>query len=382
MAKRDSSRQGATEGNAMFAKVSLIDVSVGYETDVSVLHHVDLNIEPGEILSLLGPSGCGKSTLLRAIAGLQPPSSGSIEIGGVTVDGPGIHFEPHRRRVGMVFQDGALFPHLSVSENIEFGLRGVRDAESRVRELLGIVELEGSADRRPDTLSGGQRQRVALARALAPRPSVLLLDEPFSALDPGMRVQLRRDVRRILSQVGITAIVVTHDQDEAFVLGDRVAVMRDGRVRQIGPSTELYDRPDDQWVAEFVGEANLIRGVLRGPREVSTAFGHHLIYGSKPGVEADGDVDVLIRPEHLVVSPGDRTVASTSSDDVGQADGRPLVAVHVESAEYFGHDVLYEMRGADEVFSVRSTDTSLSPGDAAAVRYVGPPVQVWPRSNR
>ncbi len=373
MTKRDASRQGSVEADPMFAKVSLAEVSVGYEPGRPVLHHVDLSIEPGEILSLLGPSGCGKSTLLRAIAGLQPLSSGSIEIGGVTVDGPGVHYEPHRRRVGMVFQDGALFPHLTVSENIEFGLRGVDDASSRVAELLKIVELEGFADRRPDTLSGGQRQRVALARALAPRPSVLLLDEPFSALDPGMRVQLRRDVRRILSQVGITAIVVTHDQDEAFVLGDRVAVMRDGRVRQIGPSTELYDRPDDRWVAEFVGEANLITGVLQGDAEVSTAFGLHAVHAPQPGFEAEGQVDVLIRPEHLVVVPGGPATHEGSD--------RPTVRVHVESAEYFGHDVLYEVTGADQLFSVRSTDTSLSPGDAAFVRYVGPPVQIWRRST-
>ncbi len=359
----------------MYAKVSLTDVSVGYEPGRPVLHNIDLNIEPGEILSLLGPSGCGKSTLLRAIAGLQPLSSGTIEIGGVTVDGPGVHFPPHRRRVGMVFQDGALFPHLSVSQNIEFGLRGVNDAADRVQELLRIVELEGFADRRPDTLSGGQRQRVALARALAPRPSVLLLDEPFSALDPGMRVQLRRDVRRILSQVGITAIVVTHDQDEAFVLGDRVAVMRDGRVRQIGPSTELYDRPDDRWVAEFVGEANLIKGVISGEHQVVTAFGQHEVHGPNlGGFEPNGLVDVLIRPEHLVVT-------SLEARSSSSADDRPLVPVNVESAEYFGHDVLYEVSGADQVFSVRSTDTSLSPGDSTAVRYVGPPVQIWHRSN-
>lgn len=373
MAKRNAAGHGSTDVEVTHAKVSLTGVSVGYEPGVPVLHDVDLVIEPGEVLSLLGPSGCGKSTLLRAIAGLQPLSSGTIEIGGVTVEGPGVRLEPHRRRVGMVFQDGALFPHLTVAQNIEFGLRHVPDAGQRIDELLHVVELEGFAQRRPDTLSGGQQQRVALARALAPRPAVLLMDEPFSALDPGMRVQLRRDVRRILGQVGITAIVVTHDQDEAFVLGDRVAVMQDGRVRQTGPSTELYDRPDDRWVAEFVGEANLILGEVDESNDVWTAFGRHTVHAGDGTRQAGAKVDVLIRPEHLVLVPSGETAGT---------EDRPLVPVQVQSAEYFGHDVLYQMSGAGQIFSVRSTDTSLSPGDDGAIRYVGPDVQIWARSGR
>ncbi len=367
----------------LVAPVLVEHLYVGYRPDESVLHDVSIDVAAGETLSLLGPSGCGKTTLLRAIAGLQQPSSGEIRIGDWTVDGAGIHVEPHRRRVGMVFQHGALFPHLTVAENVAFGLRDHTDPAGRTAEMLGLVELSELADRLPDSLSGGQRQRVALARALAPNPAVLLLDEPFSALDAGMRSQLRRDVKGILQQIGITTIVVTHDQDEAFVFGDRVALMREGSLEQIGPSTELYDRPRNRWVADFVGETNIVSGRLNGAghngggTRVRTPFGEHdavlvdeSTSGRQPGSGA-AEVDVLIRPEQFDLLDAAR------DDRSGLGPSRVGV---VQSAEYFGHDVLYQIASRDEILLVRTTDSSRRPGDEVHVGYIGRQVVVWPKA--
>ena len=377
----------------LVSPVAVENLSVAYEPGVAVLHDVSIHVAAGETLSLLGPSGCGKTTLLRAVAGLQQPFEGEIRIGDRIVDGPGVHVEPHRRRVGMVFQHGALFPHLTVAENVAFGLRGHADPAARTGEMLDLVELSKLADRLPDSLSGGQRQRVALARALAPNPAVLLLDEPFSALDAGMRSQLRRDVKAILQQIGITTIVVTHDQDEAFVFGDRVALMREGSLEQVGPSTELYDRPRNRWVADFVGETNVVPGRIRdregaggGLSSVATVFGdHEAIFVDDASVEeasagsasdaeptkvGAGHVDVLIRPEQLELIGPDATAVN------GEGHHRTGV---VRSAEYFGHDVLYEVASDDDVLLVRTTDSSRRPGDEVHVGYVGRRVVVWPR---
>ncbi len=385
------------------ARVLVERLTVGYRPDTDVLHDVSIDVSPGETLSLLGPSGCGKTTLLRAIAGLQQPTAGEIRIGDTLVDGPGVHAEPHRRRVGMVFQHGALFPHLTVAENVAFGLRGHTDPQRRTAEMLALVELSELADRLPDSLSGGQRQRVALARALAPNPAVLLLDEPFSALDAGMRNQIRRDVKGILQQIGITTIVVTHDQDEAFVFADRVALMREGVLVQVGPSTELYDRPRNRWVADFVGEVNLVSGRLSaGPSTgtdiglVNTPFGDHEAVvvdssgdgGAAGGVADPGQtlVDVLIRPEQLeIAGPGsdrsesERSESERSESERGDSD-RSVVGV-VQSAEYFGHDVLYQVESGSAILLVRTTDSSYRPGDEVRVGYVGRRVVVWPRPD-
>ena len=248
------------------ATVAIDGVSVSYDGAAMAVDDVSVSVAAGSIVSLLGPSGCGKTSLLRAIAGLERPAAGSISIGGRAVSGPGAWVKPEHRSVGMVFQDGALFPHLTVAQNVEFGLNAAHiradrtERAARVAELLDLVDLAGLDERLPETLSGGQRQRVALARSLAPNPSVLLLDEPFSALDAGLRVHVRAEVARILREVGVTSIFVTHDQDEAFVLGDRVAVMRDGRVEQFGAPDELYRSPTSKWVARFVGEANFVPG--------------------------------------------------------------------------------------------------------------------------
>ena len=327
-----------------------VDASYG---DGQVLHDASLAVAPGEMLSLLGPSGCGKTTLLRSIAGLHPVSAGQIEIGGRVVAGPKDWVAPEHRRVGMVFQDGALFPHLDVAANVAFGLKGQADIDDRVAEVLDLVDMADYGHRLPGTLSGGQQQRVALARALAPQPAVLLLDEPFSALDAGLRHQVRRDVKRILHEVGITVVMVTHDQDEAFVMADRVAVMQSGRIEQVGAPHELYENPSSAWVAHFVGEANVLAGEISSG-SVETTLGALMLKSDAPPA---GLADVLIRPEQLQLVAGSGGV--------------------VESVEYFGHDALYSVRTGEELLDVRTSLGQFVPGDDVVVKFVGSTVLAW-----
>ena len=289
-----------------------VGVSFG---SLDVLSDISIDVAPGEIVALLGPSGCGKTTLLRSVAGLEHIDRGTISVNGRLVAGRSQHERPERRRVGMVFQDWALFPHLSVADNVAYGLAREERRSGRVESSLEMVGLAGAGNRMPSTLSGGQQQRVALARALAPRPSVLLLDEPFSNLDTGLRVQVRAEVHRLLTGLGITAVFVTHDQEEAFVLGDRVAVMRDGALEQFGTPAELYEEPASAWIASFVGDANFIPGHGSGAT-AETALG--AVPLSRP---THGRVDVLVRPEHLRVAAAE-----------GSGNGT------VSNIEYFGHD--------------------------------------------
>ncbi|MFJ3650385.1 ABC transporter ATP-binding protein [Streptomyces murinus] len=265
------------------------------------LDGLDLTVRPGEFLALLGPSGCGKTTALRMLAGFEHPDAGAV-----LVDGRDITRVPaHRRDAGMVFQSYSLFPHLSAVDNVAFGLRmrGVRAAErhSRAAELLELVGLGDKGERFPHQLSGGQQQRIALARALALRPRVLLLDEPLSALDAKVRLSLREEIRRLQQELGITTLFVTHDQEEALSIADRVAVMRAGRLEQCAEPAELYGRPATAFVAEFVGTMSRIRGELKdGTVEV---LGQRL---PADGEAADGAVDVLVRPENLRVRADER----------------------------------------------------------------------------
>ncbi|MGH9381299.1 MAG: ABC transporter ATP-binding protein [Thermoanaerobaculia bacterium] len=286
--------------------------------DVAVIREVSLTVAEGEVLALLGPSGSGKTTLLRLLAGFETPDAGSIRVAGSDV----AHLPPARRRFGMVFQHYALFPHLKVGENVAFGLADVgRGREraavaERVAEMLRLVHLEGFEGRKVGEISGGQQQRVALARALAPRPRLLLLDEPLSNLDPGLRERTRRALKRTVGEVGITTVLVTHEQEEAFDLAERVAVLHDGAVEQIGTPEDLYASPQTRFVAEFVGRASGVPGTLaetddggRGarlagpegpvwPGEVVAGPGGHPL---EPG----GPVDLVTRPEHLrLVEPG------------------------------------------------------------------------------
>jgi iron(III) transport system ATP-binding protein len=267
---------------------------------VRALDGVDLSVGTGTLTAVLGPSGCGKTTLLRCVAGLERLDAGEIRVAGTPVAGPRLHRPAHRRRVAVVPQEGALFPHLSVAGNVGYGLTRADRRAGRVDEVLALVGLDPYHRRMPHELSGGQQQRVALARALAPRPALILLDEPFSALDAGLRVGLRRQVRDALRAADATAVLVTHDQSEALSLADHVVVMRDGRAVQSGTPAQVYSAPADPWVAGFVGEAMLFDGTARGGRVCTVAGDADL-----PGFDNGRPVTVLVRPEQVVLRPGD-----------------------------------------------------------------------------
>jgi iron(III) transport system ATP-binding protein len=265
---------------------------------ITAVDGLSLELRTGEMLSLLGPSGCGKTTVLRLVAGLEEPDGGTIEIAGRRVAGPGASVPPERRRVGMVFQDHALFPHLSVADNVAYGIRRDPDRAVRVRELLELVSLPDAGHRMPHELSGGMQQRVAIARALAPRPDVILLDEPFSNLDAALRTQLRGELREILRAAGASAVLVTHDQDEALTLGDRMAVMVRGRIEQVGPPELIYGEPATPFVATFVGTANLVHADCRPGVGVTRLGSVRLVGGS---ARLDGRGLAVIRPEHVEI---------------------------------------------------------------------------------
>jgi thiamine transport system ATP-binding protein len=283
--------------------VTLRDVSVTFG-DVPALSDVSITVENGEFFTLVGPSGCGKTTLLRTIAGFETPDTGAVEIGGAVTTAA-----PEERNVGVVFQDYALFPHLSVRENVAYGLRyreppGDTTTEDRVRELLALVDMEGMGDREPTALSGGQKQRVALARALAPGPDVLLLDEPLSALDARLRERLRLVVRDIQQELSITTVYVTHDQAEALAISDRVAVLADGRIEQIGTPETVYRHPSTRFVAEFVGDNNLLEGevVRRDPPTIQIGTSPDEVPIPLGGIPSGpSTLTVSIRPEDLFV---------------------------------------------------------------------------------
>ena len=313
-------------------------------------------------MALLGPSGCGKTTLLRLIAGLERPVSGAIRLGDQTVASSTQRnpkwVPPESRRVGMVFQDWALFPHLDVERNVGYGLPRSERTPERIRSALDLVGLAGFEARLPSTLSGGQQQRVALARALAPRPGVLLLDEPFSNLDTSLRTEVRGEVRRLLIELGITAVFVTHDQDEAFVLGDRVGVICDGRLAQVDTPDGLYRRPVDRFVADFVGTASWLRC------DASDGFAYTPL-GRLPVNNATGEnghgaasygtpetVKVMLRPEQL------RLVQGTAAE--------------VELVEFYGHDSMVVANLDGTQLRVRcGPDPHVRRGDSVSVEFTG-----------
>ncbi|MFC7477050.1 ABC transporter ATP-binding protein [Dankookia sp. GCM10030260] len=308
-----------------------------------VIRGVDLHVRPGEILCLLGPSGDGKTTLLRLVAGLEPLQAGRIELGGVVVGEPGRDVPPEQRHVGFVFQDYALFPHLTVAENVGFGLNRIPRGERAwaVTEALARVGLETYANAYPHMLSGGQQQRVALARALAPRPQVVLLDEAFASLDARLREQVRDDTLHVLQAAGIPAMIVTHDAEEAMFLADRIALMQGGRVVQLGRPEELYLAPVDPFVATFLGEVNRLPAMVRGGR-VETAIG---ALPPRPGADrGEGPAQVLLRPEGLLV----------------QAEGG--TPAEVEACRLLGATTLVHLAVADGAGGLLHLHARLPPG--------------------
>jgi iron(III) transport system ATP-binding protein len=280
---------------------------------------VDLDLESGQLLALLGPSGCGKTTLLRLIAGFEDLDGGEIGLAGRTLSAPGRTLPPEQRKVAMVFQDFALFPHMDVGANVAFGLPKGADKKRRIGELLEMVGLAGLEGRMPHQLSGGQQQRVALARALASEPQLILLDEPFSNLDPSIRARVRGEVKQLIKAIGITAVFVTHDQEEALSLAEEVGVMIAGHLLQIGPPAEIYTNPATRDVGEFVGGANVLEGSVKDG-VASCALGSFPVAAT-----FNGPADVLFRAEGLALAE----------------DGTPA---SLEAVEYFGHDQLITVR--------------------------------------
>ena len=320
----------------------------------------DLTVPAGTLVALLGPSGSGKSTLLRIIAGFEEPDAGTVEIDGGRMAGDGTWVEPERRRVGMVFQDGALFPHLTVERNVAFG----EPAPGRVAECLELVGLADRARAYPHELSGGERQRIALARALAPEPAVVLLDEPFAALDASLRAALREEVASILRSAGASALLVTHDQQEALSLADSVALMDQGRIVQTGSPEEVYLRPASRWAAGFLGAAEVLSGTA-GAGVVQTEIGS--LPSDDPVVS--GPVDVIIRPESL-------RLASAPPPD---GDHHDAATGEVLDRSYFGHDQLVTLAlpsGRIVRSRVNGSD-HWQRGDSARV-WVDGPVHVLP----
>ena len=314
-------------------EVRLVHVTKGFG-DVVAVDRIDLDVEDGEFFSLLGPSGCGKTTTLRLIGGFEQPTSGRIELKGQDVT----WLPPYRRNVNTVFQNYALFPHLTVFENVAFGLRRkkVRDSEvkSRVGEMLRLVELPGFEGRRPSQISGGQAQRVALARALINRPAVLLLDEPLGALDLKLRKQMQVELKRIQREVGITFIYVTHDQEEAMTMSDRIAVMNHGRYEQLGEPEVLYERPKTRFVAGFLGVSNLLPGVVagRGDRYASVRLGGDIVvHVPKAALDGSADVEIGVRPEKIRMHGPDHFVLPTHN----RLDGK------VRDSAYLGVSTQY-----------------------------------------
>ncbi len=299
-----------------------------HPSEPPAVDRVSFDLGEGELLALLGPSGCGKTTTLRMIGGLEVPDSGAVRLRGRDIT----RLPTERRGIGIVFQDYALFPHLNVLENVRFGLRGMgrAAADARAREMLALVGLEALALRKPHALSGGQQQRVALARTLAVSPPVVLLDEPFSNLDAAMRVETRQEVRSLLKRTGSAAILVTHDQEEALALADRIAVMEKGRVLQIASPDEIYRNPATGFVAAFIGRSNLLPGTASG-MAAETSFGRLPLSRA-----ANGSVMLAVRPEQVMIEPD---------------PGGPAAVV---GREFRGHDQLYWVQEGDQCLLVIS----------------------------
>jgi iron(III) transport system ATP-binding protein len=343
--------------HAQTPTVRIAGLWAGYGSE-QVLRGIDLEVAEGELLAVLGPSGCGKTTLLRVVAGLEAPTSGTVAIAGRLVAGGDTWVPPEHRHVGLVFQDGTLFPHLTVERNVRFGLRGRPDRDAVVRECLERVGLWEKRGRFPDELSGGEQQRVALARAIAPAPSVILLDEPFASLDAGLRQELREELRQVLAAARVTAILVTHDQEEALSLADRVAVMREGRLLQVGTPEAIYYEPHSEAVARFIGDGQLldldrIRPASQGHEPLPPGTGFSPL--------------AVVHPEFLELA------AAGSEHDAETWSGT------LSRRRFYGHDRIEEVRlDTGQTVKVRLTaEEPLPLGSRVAVRLRRAPTRVF-----
>ncbi len=344
--------------------LSVQDLTKRFAPDAPpVVHEVSFEVGDGEIFAILGPSGCGKTTTLRCIAGFERATAGTIALRDQLLSGSGVHVSPEEREVGIVFQNYALFPHLTVRENVAFGLSGAAQAEreARAQEALEMVGLGGFEDRRPQHLSGGQQQRVALARTLAPEPDLILLDEPFSNLDALLRQETRQEVRELLKSKGMSAVLVTHNQEEALSFADRLAVMRGGQIDQVGTPEDVYYQPRTLFVAQFLGRTNLLLSQAAGTA-ASTPLGEVRL-----NCEAEGTVLVSMRPEHLALE-----APENADGPVGTVVGRA----------FKGHDITYRVCCNGSEYLVHADNRTLhEPGDTVAIRALEPAVVLESRSS-
>jgi spermidine/putrescine transport system ATP-binding protein len=354
-----------TQRNAIEAKHVVKAFGQG-DTAVRALDDVSVEIREGEFFTLLGPSGCGKTTLLRLIAGFEMPTDGMILLDGQDIT----YLPPNRRPVNTVFQSYALFPHLTVSQNIAFGLemlgKSGAEVKSRTAEMLALVKLEAMADRKTSQLSGGQQQRVALARALAPQPKVLLLDEPLSALDLKLRQAMQIELKRLQMETGITFVFVTHDQEEALTMSDRIGVMSNGKLQQVGTPKEIYTRPKNRFVASFIGETNFLDAHAQDGK-VRLASGDFVAFETT----VKGDVSLTIRPEQVRIVP---------AAEVGSEAG--TIAATISNLVYFGTDTHVHLELADRselvarVQSPATGDAGLERGTKVGVRFAPGALQI------
>ncbi len=358
---RTSARRGSAGAGRAVSRLLVAGIHQSYDA-TPVLRGVDLDLPSGLIAGVLGPSGCGKTTLLRVIAGFERASAGTVRVGDDLLTGPGVHWPPERRRVTVVPQEGALFPHLDVAANVTFGLSRASRSARRADELLELVGLAGFGRRHPHELSGGQQQRVALARALAPQPRLVLLDEPFSALDAGLRASVRHDVREALHATGATAVLVTHDQEEALSTADLVAVMHEGRVLDAGSPERVYRDPASLRVAELVGEVVSLAGSASNG-VVETVLGRLPLSSNGNGSPFSGPGTVVLRPEQVHLGAAE------------DAAGTGAVSGTVLGTHFYGHDATVEVRvgaGDDAVVVVSRTQGPMPTGEVATVRVDGP----------
>jgi iron(III) transport system ATP-binding protein len=338
--------------------------------EVTAVDDVTLQIEKGEFVTLLGPSGCGKTTTLRMIAGFEFPTTGNIRLDGEIIN----DLPPHKRDMSMVFQSYAIFPHLTVFENIAYGLRVKRrpkaEISERVERVLNLVELEGFGGRTPEQLSGGQQQRVALARALVMEPKVLLMDEPLSNLDAKLREQMRSEIRHIQKQIGITSVYVTHDQIEAMTMSDRIVVMNEGRIEQVGSPTEIYRRPSSRFVADFIGRANFVKGTVRGVEDgrlaVDTLGSTLSVAAVHNNFRIGQNITLVIRPEMVMIDPP----ANAHAEGI------------VREAAYLGSMVEYDVEVDGQLLSLVEYDprrtTIHSEGERVQVQFLDDCLYVIP----